>query len=128
MKVIFLALLFLCMNLSFGLLSSTGLLDVSMTYQDEVLDEYSGWYQSLPPYTKPLSDEKEFVSEDSESQDRGTGFFDIAMRSLIPTVLLTDTFGIDPGVALLFTIPIYALYAVALAQVFRLLPGGKSAI
>lgn len=128
MKAVYLSMFFLCITVALALVSNSGLLDINLVYQEELIDDFEGWHDSLQPYSKPLADEKEFVSQDSESQDRGTGFFDVAIRALFPNVLLQKSFGIDSLVAFLISVPIYLIHAVALAQVFGLIPSGESSI
>lgn len=128
MKAYYLALGFLIMNVVFGMLDAADFLDIGVAYDKELIEDWQGWYDSNPEYSKPLSDEKEFVSQDSESLDTGKGYLSIIMRSLVPTILLVDVFGINIAIAILINVIIYLIYAVAILQSFGLFPGGKSTI
>lgn len=120
MKAFYLAMLFLSLNVGFGLLSYTEIFgDISLVHDDYQLSAYSSRYQNLQAYTPPIEDDTEFKDDDADDTNMGVSLWETIKISLLPNVLLNQTFGINYDLALLLSIPIYLVYIIAIAQLFR---------
>lgn len=129
MKVFFIALFILCINIALAVVSETDLFpETKFDYDRAGADQIKNSYETLSEFGRPIKDSEDLTADQgNEDKDRGGNLFTVLKHTLFPNTLLVDIFGLDRSIALWFSIPIYLFYIIGIAELFIDF-GGKNAI